>query len=184
MMERGSTPFARQPMPHFPPRSPVATSDNSSFSSSSGGVDTYNSGHVFLRDPHRARTLGFPGCPLSVSAHPVLMGALPVSRWHASLGTLLYVLPWRTTQGQEKRHCRHPNDTLPTSWAVPVHRDAGVSPFHLARGLLICFSVIFMNNPAYPLCASASSTPACPLSTVPPLLGQLEYPCSCLFPFS
>ena len=32
------------------------------------------------------------GCPLSVSAHPVLMGAFPVSRKHTSLGTLTYIL--------------------------------------------------------------------------------------------
>ena len=72
----------------FLPRSPVAISD-CSFSASSGGVDAYNSGLAFVLysfATHLARTFGFPGCSLSVSAHPVLMGAHSVSRRHASLG--------------------------------------------------------------------------------------------------
>ena len=37
---------------------------------------------------HLARALGFPGCPLSVSAHPVLTGAFPGPRGHVSLWAL------------------------------------------------------------------------------------------------
>ena len=79
----------------FPSRSPVAISDSTTFSASDGGVDAYSSGLacvLYSFATHLARTLGFPGCPLSVSAHHVLMGAFPVSRRHTSLGTLTYIL--------------------------------------------------------------------------------------------
>ena len=58
--------------------------------------------HHFQRLIYLARTLGFPGCPLSVSAYPVLMGALPISRRHTSLGTLVRML-WRRMYSTSSR---------------------------------------------------------------------------------
>ena len=81
----------------FPPCLPVAISDSKIFSASSGGVDEYSSGLacvLYSFATHLASTLGFPGFSLSVSAHPVLRGALPVSREHVSLETLVYIM-WR-----------------------------------------------------------------------------------------
>ena len=102
------------------------TSDSTTFSAFSVGVDAHNClvGVVDSFATHLARTVTFLGSPLSVSAHPVLMGAFPVSRRHASLETLVcilwrrmystsHVLPWRTAQGQATRLCCHPNATLP-----------------------------------------------------------------------
>ena len=112
----------------FPPRSPVAISDRTTSSASSGGLDAYNSGLacvLYSFATHLARALGFPDCPLSVSAHPVLMGAFPVSRRHTSLWgpsctacgngyiPLLHVLPWRTVPDQASRLCCPPNASLP-----------------------------------------------------------------------
>ena len=122
VLERGSTPCARRPMPQ------PFLSDSTAFIASSGGVDAYNSGvacvlHSFAT--HLARTLGSPGCPLPVSAQPVLMGALPVSRKHNSLGTPMYIL-WRRmystssrlalahSSGSTRPSC-HPN-------AIPSHK--------------------------------------------------------------
>ena len=70
-----------------------------------GCVDAYNSGLacvLYFSATHLARTLGFRGCPLSVSAHPVLMGAFPVSRRHTSLGTLVCIL-WRRMYSASSR---------------------------------------------------------------------------------
>ena len=78
------------------------------------------------RRVHLARTLGFPGCPLSVSAHSVLMGAFSVSRRHTSLSDFrvhlmttdvlhFFSRSWRTALGQATRLCCHPNAILPTS---------------------------------------------------------------------
>ena len=106
VLERGNTPFARPRGPQpFPPRLPVAVSDSTTFSASSGGVDAYSSGLacvLYSFATHLSRTLGSPGCPLSVSAHPVLMGALPVSRRHTSLETLVYIL-WRRMYSTSSR---------------------------------------------------------------------------------
>ena len=63
----------------FPPSFPVAISDSTTFSASSGGLDAYNSGLacvLYSFATHLSRTLGFPGCTLSISTHPVLMSAL------------------------------------------------------------------------------------------------------------
>ena len=49
---------------------------------------------TFFRDP-----------PLSISAHPVLIGAFP------TLSPPPHVLPWRTAQGPATRLCCHPNAT-------------------------------------------------------------------------
>ena len=79
----------------FPPRLPVAISDCTTFSASSGGIDTYNTGLarvLYSLATHLARTLAYSGCPVSVSAHPVLMGAFSVSRRHTFLGVLVYIL--------------------------------------------------------------------------------------------
>ena len=57
---------------------------------------------VFLRNPSRAPKT-FPGCPLSVSAHPVLIGAFPISRKHTSLGTLTYIILCRRMHSTSSR---------------------------------------------------------------------------------
>ena len=129
--ERRHKSFARQPMPRlFPPRLPVETPDNTTFIASSGGVDAYNSGLacvLYLFATHLARTLGFPGCPLTVSAHPVLIGVFTVSRRHVSLWRLQcasygdeckpfpHVLPLRTALCEVTRLLRHPDATFSTS---------------------------------------------------------------------
>ena len=89
----------------FPPRLPVVISDSTTFSASSGGVDTYISGLacvLYSFATHLARTLGFPGCPLPLSSHPVLLDALPISRGHTFLVTLLYIL-WRRMYSSSSR---------------------------------------------------------------------------------
>ena len=52
---------------NFPPRLPVAITDSTTLSASSGGVDVYNSGLacvLYSFVTHLKRPLGFPGCPL------------------------------------------------------------------------------------------------------------------------
>ena len=118
VLERRSTPFARRPVPqpflHVHPW----RSDSTNFSPSSGGVDAYNSGLacvLYSFATHLACALGFLSCSLSVSAHPVLMGALPVTSCGDECTPLLDVLPWRTFPDQVSRLCCHPNAILPTS---------------------------------------------------------------------
>ena len=82
VMERRSTPFARQPMPQlflhvYPWRPPTALLSAPTAAACLACV-------LYSFATHLARTLAFPGCSLSVSPHPVLMGAFPVSRGHAS----------------------------------------------------------------------------------------------------
>ena len=92
VLERRNTPFAHQPITIVP-----LSTRGDIFSVSSGGIDAYNSGLacvLYFFATHLARTLGFPGCPLSVSAHPVLMGAFTVSRRRTSQGTLVHI-SWR-----------------------------------------------------------------------------------------
>ena len=77
--ERRSTPSARQQVPRlFLHVYPWRPSDSTTFSASNGGIDAYNSGSgvrfFFLPDPPRAHD-GLPWLSLSVSAHPVLLGA-------------------------------------------------------------------------------------------------------------
>ena len=78
---RGSTPFARRQVPQLffhvhSWRSPTTPS-------------SVPPAAVWVRTARASRPLmlGFPGCPLSVSTHPVLIGAFPVSRKHVSLST-------------------------------------------------------------------------------------------------
>ena len=73
----------------IPPRLPWRSQTAELSASPAAGVDAHSSGLacvLYSFTTHLARTLGFPGCPLSVSAHPVLMGAL-----RSRVGTL----PWR-----------------------------------------------------------------------------------------
>ena len=126
---RGNTPFVRRRATAFPPRSPVATSDSTTFSSSDGGVGAYNCGLpcvLYSFATHLARTLGFSGCPLSVSAHPVLMGAFPVSQARFFVDSCVHpvttnVLHLLTScldaqlRVNPHRLCCHPNATLAES---------------------------------------------------------------------
>ena len=79
---------ASQPMPllflHICPwRSPTAQPSAPQAASSTRA--TLVACVLYSFATHLARTLGFPGCPVSVSVHPVLMGALPASRRQVSL---------------------------------------------------------------------------------------------------
>ena len=128
VLECKSTPSARRQMPVPFPHVHLLRSDSTIFSASNGGVDAYSSGLacvLYSFATRLARTLAFPGCPLSVSAHPVLMGAFPVSRKHTSLGTLTYILCRRMystssllalahSSGSSHRLCCRPSAILPT----------------------------------------------------------------------
>ena len=115
--------------------------------------------------PHLARTLGFPGCPLSVSAHSVLMGAFPVSRTHTSgnshvhlvsadviylftscLGTQLRVEPPLLSS-----QC-HPSHTLSS---ILMHEFPHLG-FHKTQPFVLS---IFMGDAAYPVCSLRSLPP-------------------------
>ena len=54
------------------------------------------------RVPYRLYRNSISGCPLSVSAHPVITGALPVSREQVSLEILVYIL-WRRMYSTSSR---------------------------------------------------------------------------------
>ena len=100
VLERSST-LSSTNATTFPPRLPVAISESTTFSASSGGVEAYSSGLACVLcsfATHLARSLGFFGCPSSVSAHP----ALHVSHKHVSLETLVYIL-WRRMYSPSSR---------------------------------------------------------------------------------
>ena len=91
-----------------------------------------------------ARTLGFPACPLSVSAHPALTGPFPVSRsaspWELSrtccddeCAPPPPALPWRKARAQATCLCCRSNVSLPTDKAVPAHHGARVAASRHAR---------------------------------------------------
>ena len=165
--ERRSTLFAhRVPRPSFPSRLSVAVSDNATFSASNGGVEAYSYGfacvlHSFSLATHLARTLGFPGCRLSVSVHPVLMGPFPVSRRHFSLGTLSNML-WRRMYSTSSRlalaHSSGSSHPPLSSQCQPSHRLSSpcsswctvcTISSRAARSLV---PVVLMGNTANPLC--------------------------------
>ena len=142
MLERGSTPLAHQPMPRLflhvhPWRSPTAP-----LSAPPAAASTrYNSDLACVLcffATNLARTLGFLGCPLSVSAHPVSMGTFPVSREHAHLPVkppAFVVIPMPT----------YPQDEQ--FLLIVVHEFP-----HFILHVTCSFFVVFMNNPANPLC--------------------------------
>ena len=104
---------------------------------------------VFLRDP--PRTSGFPDCPLSVSAHPVLMSAFSVSRRHTSLETLVHIF-WRQNTLHLFTSClgAQPRVKPPAIVFTPMPPVPQAEqfvlivvhwflPFSLARDLFLCF---------------------------------------------
>ena len=129
VLERSSTLSERQPVPppflHACPwRSPTARLSVLPMAVLTCTV-VASRASLYSFATHLARTLGFPGCPLSVSAYPVLMGALPVSRGHTSLETLVYILwrrmystssrlAWRTALNQAICLCCHASAIPPT----------------------------------------------------------------------
>ena len=137
----------------FPSRSPVAISDSTTFSASNGGVDAYSSGLacvLYSFATHLARTLGCPGCPLSVSAHPVLMGAFPVSRKHTSLGPLTYILCRRMYPTSSRLALAHSfGSSHPPLLSSQCHPSHTLSGFHETQPLVLS---IFIDNAAYLVC--------------------------------
>ena len=109
---------------------PVAASDNTISSASSArrrrvqlwpcACDLYSFA------THLAPALGFPGCPLSVAAYAVLMGALPVSRRHASCVHsrvhLVATNVYSTSSRHALAHCtRSSHPPLLSSQCQPSH---------------------------------------------------------------
>ena len=131
-----------------------------------------------------SRTVGLPR--LSLVSLP---GAFSVSLRHASLGTLVYllwrrtppphVLPWRTAQGQATASVVVQTSPFPQAeqFLFTVVHEFLHFILHMTRSFVF---VVLMNNPAYAFCilccpsVPAPSSPASPLSAVPPLLGQLD----------
>ena len=149
---------------------------------------------LYSFETHLARTLGFPGCPLSVSAHPVSMAAFPVSRKHTSLLELTDVLYLFTScLGTQLR-------VKPTAFVVvtvPSFPRAEQLPLfltyeflHLGSHETQSFALsIFMDDAAYPVCI-LRSLPLPPASPAPArpffqlllnLLWRLGAP---MFPFA
>ena len=180
----------------FRPRSPVAISDSTTFSGSSGGVDAYDSGLacvLYSFAAHLARTLAsLVGCPLSVSAHPILMGAFPVSRRHTSHGIPVYIL-WR------RMYCNFFTSSLGAQFQIKPPSFVVISILLIVMHEFLHF--IFARDSFFGSCffreqsgvsslhlllsssVPASSAPAGPFSTVPPLLGQLDAPMFLFVPF-
>ena len=116
--------------------------------------------------------LGFPGCALSVSAHPVLMDALPVSREHTSLETLVHIL-WRRMYSTSSRLALASFPHTEQLLLIVMHESLRFL-LHAAR----CFAlVLLMDNPAYLLCVFAFPLP-CPHLQLLLILSQLFLNCS------
>ena len=148
---------------------------------------------VFLRDP--PRTLGFPDCPLLVSAHPVLMSAFSVSRRHTSLETLVHIF-WRQNTLHLFTSClaHSPGSSHPPLFSPqchPSHKPSSscsswcIGSSHFL--LHVTCSFVFSNNPAYLPCILCFLLlfPCLQLLIVLSQLflycsGNLVYPRSCL----
>ena len=128
LLERGSTPFAHRQVPHnflqvLPWRSPTALLSAPPAAASTRTTLASRASCIPSRPTSRARWASLVAPHQSVSAHPVLMGALSVSRGHTSLGTLVFIL-WRRMYSTSSRlawaHrsgsslCCHPSAILPT----------------------------------------------------------------------
>ena len=160
--------------------------------------DAYSSGLacvLYSFATHLARTLGFPGCPLSVSAHPVLMGAITVSRRQVSLETVVYIL-WRRMYSTSSRlalaySSRSSHPLLLSSQCHPSHTLSNScmdSPLCFARHSIFsscCYHDLSRVSSLHLLFSSSvHESPALPgpLSTVLPLLERPGAPMSLFVP--
>ena len=159
VLERRNTPFTSTKATTSPPRLAVAISNNTTFGASSGGVDCV----LYSFTTHLARTLGFPGCPLSVSAHPILMCALPLSRRqaHSSGDSCVHLEATNVLHLFLSRFGAQLWIKPPAFYVIPMttfphaeqlllimmHESAHCA-LHVAQSVVF---VVFMNHPSYPL---------------------------------
>ena len=179
--------------PNFSPTfSTVASSDSTTFRTSSGGVDAHISHSdlvcpILLRDRPCA-LIGLPWLAL-VSLHPSCPnGRVPNFTQARLCGHFRVHLAVCSTDHAIHLWC-HPNATLASSWGMPARHGARV-PIHLSQGVFLRSCRSHERCPVYSLhpwlhCSvPASSTPACPLSNTPPLPAQLEVPMFVIVPSS
>ena len=168
MLERRSTPFARQPVPQpflhaCPWRSPTALLSAPPVVASTRTTLALRASCIPVAT-HLARTLGFPGCPLSISAHAVLMGALlRLTYAHFSGDSRVHLVATDVRHFITSCLGAHQFRIKPAAFVVipmpsfPQAEQFLLIEMHefphfiLTRELVPFFCRFFVNNPAYPL---------------------------------